>query len=298
MKKLVFFILFSIAITGSHLYAMDFIVGAKAGYFVWVPYFQEMKGSGIEELETGSGVLYGPAVSIIINDDISFSGVMLYGKQSTYWKNDQTPKNFGSDNIVSTGTFYSEIQRVDVDSVLSYRFAEQLKLFIGYKYQYTETKIRGSFMASNDGDSNYEVVNIGDVTMDVPSHGPALGIGYSLTLGQNFFASVNFSGLYMFSKQKYEKNRWVTYTVSGGEISYFSTMDASGIEFDTKQVGINIEPSAGIMISDIVTTVGLRLQWMRTKFVDEPEIGGVHFAPSGWLDDYLYGLFIGVLYKL
>lgn len=28
---------------------------------------------------------------------------------------------------------------------------------------------------------------------------------------------------------------------------------------------------------------------MRTKFVDEPEIGGTHFAPSGWMDDYLMG---------
>lgn len=297
MKKLVLIIL--ILLVSSYSFAMDFLVGAKAGYFVWVPYFQEMNGSGIEELETGSGVLYGPAASVIITDDISFSGVMLYGKQSTYWKNDQTPKVFGTQSIVSTGTFYSEIQRVDVDSVLSYRLAEQVKLFVGYKYQYTEIKIRGTFMESNDGDiSNYEAVQVGDVTMEVPSHGPALGIGYSIALSQNFFATVNLSGLYMFSKQKYVKNRWVTYEDSGSVLVVSHIMEASGIEFDTKQLGINIEPSAGIMIGDIVTTLGLRIQWMRTKFVDEPVIGTKHFAPSGWMDDYLYGLFISVIYKL
>ena len=101
--------------------------GAKTGYFVWQPYFKDMKGSGVEELETGSGVLYGPTLGVILTDDISFSAVALYGTQSTYWDNENTVKPFGPQTIISTGNFYGEIDRVDLDSrsVTGYRRASR-----------------------------------------------------------------------------------------------------------------------------------------------------------------------------
>ena len=49
----------------SPAFAVDFILGAKAGYYVWGPYFRDMTMSGIEDIDSGSGVLYGPVISVL-----------------------------------------------------------------------------------------------------------------------------------------------------------------------------------------------------------------------------------------
>ncbi len=281
MKRSVLLVIASLLVAGCAVpaFAVDFLVGAKTGYYVWEPYFKDMKESGVEELETGSGVLYGPTIGVLLTDDLSFSAVALYGTQSTYWKNDRTPKIFGTNSITSTGTFYSEITRVDVDSALSYRLAEKFKLFVGYKYQYTETTIRGTFISEQPGSA---YVQVGDVLMEVPSHGPALGVGYSDTIGSNFFVSCNLSGLYMFSRHKFTRNRWDSYELDAVSIVDINTMETNGIGFDTRQIGLNVEPSVGMSVGDVVATLGVRFQWVRIQFIDEPVIG----------------VFVGAMYKL
>ncbi len=302
MKRRLLVIIASLLVAGFALpaFAVDFLVGAKTGYYVWEPYFKDMKGSGVEELETGSGVLYGPTIGVLLTDDLSFSAVALYGTQSTYWKNDRTPKNFGPGSITSTGTFYSEITRVDVDTALSYRLAEKFKLFVGYKYQYTETVIRGTFISEKTTLPLAAYVQVGDVLMEVPCHGPALGVGFSDTIGSNFFVSCNLSGLYMFSRHKFTRNRWYSYDVNtlAGTVTLTNTMETDGVGFDTRQIGLNVEPSVGMSVGDVVATLGVRFQWVRIQFIDEPFIGGTYFAPTGWMNDYLYGVFVGAMYKL
>jgi len=299
MKNSLRFAVFTLAVLSFSVpsFALDFLLGAKAGYFVWRPYFQEMSGSGIDEIETGRGVLYGPAFSVIINEDISFSMVALFGTQSTYWDNDATVKIFGPEEIVSTGTFYSEIQRVDVDSALSYRLSGLFKVFIGYKYQYTETTMRGTFLMTNAAGEEY--VRVGDVLLEIPAHGPAIGVGFSHTIGASFFVSCNLSAMYLFSKHNFERDEWLQYRATGaGQIEYQTVLEGSGNSFETRQVGFNIEPSFGLAVGDVIATLGIRFQWVRMQFIDDPVMNNHQFAPDGWMNDYLYGVFIGAMYRL
>jgi len=84
MKRTVVTILAALVVfTLSPVFALDFMVGAKSGYYVWVPYFRDMKGSGIEDIDSGSGVLYGPVVSVLITPDLSLSVAGLFGSQFT-----------------------------------------------------------------------------------------------------------------------------------------------------------------------------------------------------------------------
>ena len=299
MKRFIIMSIISfLVMVAAPLFALNVIVGAKAGYFVWHPYFQDMDGSGIEQIDKGDGVLYGPVVSMIITPDISFSVAALTGKQSTHWSDNNTSKNFGNNDMVSTGTFYAEILRHDVDSALSYRFFKQFKIFFGYKYQYTETELKGEFRGRNI-ENNNEYITEGDVLIKIPSHGPALGIGYSLA-GDIFFTAVNVSAIYMWSKFDFERNIWRTFSPSGTQYVFVeeNPMDASGFALKTRQIGLNIEPSAGLRVEGVIVTLGFRLQWMRTQFVDEPLIYGNQFAPKGWMNDYLYGVFVGLMYIL
>lgn len=281
-------------------YAMDFIVGARSGYFVWQPYFKDMKGSGVEELETGSGVLYGPAISAIISENITFSVVALFGKQSTYWDNENTTKPFGPQTIVSTGNFYGEIDRIDVDTALSYRVSERFKVFVGYKYQYTETMTKGTFLRSDPLPPNHDQMYLLEAIIEVPAHGPALGMGYSQTIGSNFFFTVNLSGLYMFSEHHFVRDRVKIYESDATfQILLVDTQDgATGKTYKTRQMGLNVEPSVGMSIGNVIATLGLRFQWMRIKFIDKPMIDTVQFGPTDWMNDYLYGVFVGALYKI
>lgn len=298
MKKIVLLVIILMTIFSSHLFAMDYIVGAKAGYFVWQPYFQEMKGSGIEEVKDGNGMLYGPVASIIFTPDISFSAVFLTGKQTTQWHDEDKHKTWAGNKIISTGNFYTDILRYDFDSALSYRILDRFKVFLGYKYQYTETTLKGEFR-SYLIDHDEDRVNEGDVKFNIPSHGPGLGVGYSIA-GNIFFATANLSAIYMFSKFNFEKNMWVEYTPQGDELVNDGTMNAEKSSYDTRQVGLNFEPSVGLRVENVVVTLGFRLQWMRTQFVDDPVVedgdGGHQFAPKSWMNDYLYGAVVGFMY--
>jgi len=53
--------------------AMDYLIGLKGGYFVWDPYLTRVGHPQFEEMENGSGVLYGPVCSLLFSPDISFS---------------------------------------------------------------------------------------------------------------------------------------------------------------------------------------------------------------------------------
>lgn len=302
MKRRVLTFVVSLMVAGFAVpaFAVDFLVGAKTGYYVWQPYFKDMKGSGVEELETGSGVLYGPTLGVILTDDISFSAVALYGTQSTYWDNENTVKPFGPQTIISTGNFYSEIRRVDLDSAFSYRVSESFKVFLGYKYQYTETTVRGSFLSTDPALPNNDRFQVLDAVIQVPAHGPALGIGYSRTIESNFFISMNLSGLYLFSRHKFAEDQIKTYEVTGAaQIDLQSTNEgATGRTYATQQMGLNAEPAVGIVVGNVVATLGVRFQWVRIRFIDKPMIDTVQFGPTGWMNDYLYGVFVGAMYRL
>ena len=47
----------------------------------------------------------------------------------------------------------------------------------------------------------------------------------------------------------------------------------------------------------IIPTLGLRFQWLSTQFIDEPVMMGTQFAPKGWMNDYLLGVFLSVIHS-
>lgn len=293
MKRLALVIfLILICSACSSAFAVEFIVGAKAGYYVWVPYFRDMTGSGIEDIDSGSGVLYGPVISILFTPDISLSVAGLTGNQFTQWTSDDETKDWMAKDSIVNGTYNVTIRRTDIDSALNYRLSENFKVFAGYKYQYNETRLRASVRVEQTTvveNNLYE----GKVIIELPAHGPALGVGYSLPLGEGYFFAANLSALYMWSKFDLKENRWDQYEPVANGFVYHDG-DSPLPPYDTVQIGMNIEPSFGVKVGEhAVYTLGFRFQWMRTKFEDDAA-----FAPSGWMNDYIYGAFVSVLFLL
>lgn len=284
----------------AELYALDAMLGVKSGYFVWRPYYQDMEGSGVENMKEGTGFLYGPVFSLGLTNNLSFSFVGLYGKQSTYWDDNENKEKLGTTDIKSTGTAFVEITRIDLDSAISYNILENFKVFIGYKYQSTETDLRQTLYITEITTGNDQVFDQ-SVVMEGPAHGPALGVGLTKTLGSNFFASANLSALYMRSVFNY-KNLDVTFyqATAPGHIEPDPPFIVKDLSFKSHQIGLNVEGALGMSVEPIVVTLGARFQWMRYKFLEDVVIPTSPPARYSWdwCNDYLYGIFVSVLYML
>jgi hypothetical protein len=268
--------------------SMDYLFGVKGGYFVWDPFIKRIGVSQFEQIDTGSGVLYGPVFSILFAADLSLSVSGLFGTQSAYWTSIDYYE--GSTNP-RTGTFSLEMDRIDVDTALSYRLTENLKIFAGYKYQRSVmtqeavTYERGS----SDITTRYENV---EITM--PVNGPALGLGVSAPLGERYFLAANLSALYMIGKFDF-KGYELEYQGSTPAVpSKDSTNKITGIKLNIR--GINFEPTIGASMGDgmPIFTLGLRGQWSQTKIVDGDEI----VDEEKWCNDYQYGIFVSIVQPL
>ena len=126
MKKLVIIIivlLIALSFTADTK-AMEYMAGAKTGYYAWQPFLKDAGGSGMSDIEWGTGMLYGPIVSLIFSPDISFSVAGLIGKQSTHW---QSMYSDFDGNKQITGTYYFEAFRADFDSALSLKLVKILR---------------------------------------------------------------------------------------------------------------------------------------------------------------------------
>ncbi len=118
MKRRVLMFLVSLLVVccAAPSFAMDVIVGAKAGYYVWRPFYNEVGASGMSDIDYGTGMLAGPIVSLLLSPDLTFSLAGLAGRQSTHWQS--TFSDFDSTQNVSGG-YYFDTLRVDIDSALS-----------------------------------------------------------------------------------------------------------------------------------------------------------------------------------
>jgi len=133
------------------------------------------------------------------------------------------------------------------------------------------------------------------MTLTTMSNGPALGFGYSYILGKGAFTSVNVSGLYMpgyfyvVTDFHYEYDG-ATYTFYEG--------DNAPVKVDTVQAGINVEMSLGYVpeCTGLVFTLGRRFQWLSTKYQDLSEEEKADMGTET-MHDYLYGIFVCVLYS-
>ena len=64
---------------------------------------------------------------------------------------------------------------------------------------------------------------------------------------------------------------------------------------DTRLIGLNFEPSVGYSTGiGLIFTLGFRYQWLRTEYLDDFP-GEDEPLPDA--NDYLYGVFVSVLYS-
>lgn len=286
--KNLFFSVIIILFVSVPVFAVDFIVGAKAGYYAWDPYIKDVPGSGFSEIDMGVGILYGPVISVLFTENISLSLAGLMGVQSAHWLS----KVASHESYYTTGTFYFESRRTDIDAALNYRILQNFKVFLGYKYQHIVSKLRYTELRT-DSSLVISEIDVNDDEIETPSHGPALGIGYSLPFGKGFFVAANLSGLYMRGRLTVNESWKLSYSVFNDP--HLNEGSNKETKWDTEQMGVNFEPSIGFSAgeSGLIFTLGFRYQWLRTKIDGDLEPG------TKWpdMDDYLYGIFISVLYS-
>lgn len=272
------------------MYAFNAMLGAKAGYFVWRPFYKDINAGIFQNIENGDGVLYGPVLSLVPSDDLSFSLAGLFGDQKADWSQDREWDD--EENKYISGNYTLNVERIDIDSALSYRIHSNIKIFGGYKYQSTKSEIRLVEHKSSTLDDSDIYAHIEKENIEAKNHGPALGIGYSLPIKNKYFFTTNLSFLYMFGRFKgdlftyhHEGDGWNQDDYRGGEI-----FDLKG-----RSMGINFEPSIGAAVDEnIIITLGGRYQWMRTKVLDPPD--HLEGAADDAMNDHLFGIFVSVLY--
>jgi hypothetical protein len=292
MKRITFIAVVLLLLLSSSAFALDYIVGAKGGFYVWEPFIKEMDAPFLEDIDKGEGFLYGPVVSILFTAELSLSAALLTGKQNTHWfsPNQYQPER----DAYMSGTYYVNMNRTDIDTALSYRLLQNMKIFLGYKIQIIETNMKYTERRYSPDPFGDRAVYEGDINTKTPSHGPALGIGYSLPLGKGYFVAANLSGLYMWGKFEPSQKRLDYHIDPDSEFQTGDPIKEPGFSLDTRQIGLNFEPSIGFSAGESwpIITLGLRYQLLRTKFIDKVE----DLTPSGYVNDQLYGVFMSVLF--
>jgi len=270
-------------------FATDIIVGAKAGYYIWRPFYNDLGASGMSDIDYGTGMLAGPVVSLLLSPDLTFSLAGLAGRQSTHWQSKFS--NFDSDTDVSGG-YYFDTLRIDIDSALSYRLSDNLKLFAGYKLLYLSTDYKYTEVRTAVPGGAIEAIDIQDMHIITPFHGPALGVGVSLPLNDRVFVAANLSALYMIGVFDVKKNTRHTSEPPPGA---FVGVDDPFEKARMQQYGLNVEPAIGFNPGGglPIISLGLRFQWLRVRFTETRDYNG---GTDDWFDDYLYGMFVSAVY--
>jgi len=270
--------------------AMDFLIGVKGGYFVWDPYLTRVGSPQFDSMENGAGELYGPVFSVLFTSDLSLSVSGLYGQQSSHWTSEDF-KHSSTDTMVETSTFIMEVERIDIDSALSYRLSENFKIFAGYKYQYFDMLMDNSGFQRDPSNAANLIGFHGESEVKMPFNGPAIGVGFSTPFGERFFFASNLSALYMWGKIKFSGDSYYYDTTDTTKKFPTGGNDSSGITLRSR--GLNLEPTVGAGLGEgsPIVTLGIRAQWSQIKFVNGDKMG----LKEKWANDYQYGLFVSIV---
>jgi len=278
---------------------MDYVLGARAGFFFWSPYYKDMPdGTGFADMRTGHGGLYGPIAVLNFTESISFSVSGLFGQQTTQWHTwDESGFDHDGKQYSLSRVSYVKANRYDVDSAVSYALRPGVRIFAGYKFQYMKLNWISTERSFNITDSETENRN-NEFEFKVPIHGFALGCGYSGSISDLYFFSVSFSGIYSrgvleFSNIQTQYNDDGLAPPETGKTNPRYETD----EINIHQYGFNIEPSIGIRTSGPMVTLGFRYQLLRTQFYELDSSGG-DGPDDRWMNDQLYGVFMAVMFAI
>lgn len=291
MKKMLFAcVMVLVLLSTVSSFAMEYVLGARAGFFFWSPFYKDMpEGSGFDDMRTGHGGLYGPIFLVNFSESVALSVSGLFGQQTAQWHSWNRSGISGSTPYSYSRTSYLEANRYDVDSALSYAVLPGLRVFAGYKFQYMK-------LQWNSTERRYDTsLNADDTSFEfrVPLHGIALGGGYSRNFTDLYFFTVNFSGIYTRGMLKFSQIRYKYDGTGPSPVDVSSDSD----EIDMHQYGFNIEPSVGLRTAGPIVTLGVRYQLLRTQFY-EINSSGSNGPDNNWMNDHLYGIFVAVLFMI
>ncbi len=281
------------------VFAIDYVLGARAGFFFWRPFYKDMpSGTGLDDIRTGHGGLYGPILAVNFTEQITLSVSGLFGQQTTQWHtwDGYNVSNEGTQYQYSR-TSYVEANRYDVDSALSYALIRGLHIFIGYKFQYMGMDWYSTERIYLITDNRTEIRN-DKFEFKVPFNGFALGIGYSANLSNLYYFTISLSGIYA-------RGQFKVYQISTeyNDTGFVPSTPTEPNPRDESQnikiheYGINIEPSVGIRTPGPLVTLGIRYQLLRNQFYNLDSSGG-DGPDDRWMNDHLYGIFVSVMYVL
>ena len=271
--------------------AMDYIIGAKGGYYVWRPFLRDIPGSSFSTLESGTGALAGPIFGISFTNDITLSVSGLFGQQTAQWSTGNTYNE--KEGKYESTTSYMQEQRYDIDTALSYQVIQGLRLFVGYKYQYLEVEWISSTRQA--GDLTSMSVSDDEVEFKIPLQGISIGGSYVAPFSDLYFFSMTLSGIIMRGKFKYSSHEIRYRTFESTAIA--GTPDSESDTFDMQQMGFNFEPAIGIRTGGPIITLGMRYQYLRSQFYNQEATS--NDGPSdNWMNDHLYGVFMSVMFVL
>lgn len=285
VKKFYFIMIMVLFLLIYNLSFATIMIGAKGGYFMWRPMLKDAGADWSSSVKNGTGMLAGPVISLSLTDNLAVTIAGLFGKQSSSWDMNETS---GTDII--HGQYIFDAIRYDVDSALNYTLTPNIKIFAGYKYQYFNVDFKQFMMRYDNSDIKYS--SIEKVTYESPSHGPALGIGLAHALNETYFITGNLSFIYFIQSSidiKMNKNN-----INDGA-SITRTMESVTLNF--KQYGLNFEPSIGAKISEsIIATLGARVVW--TSYTLKEDHSQMGLSKGDVWKDYLYGVFVSVVYMM
>jgi hypothetical protein len=280
----------SFAFTGP-LFAADYIIGAKGGYYVWRPFLRDIPGTEFSTLESGTGALAGPVLGIVFTDDITLSVSGLFGEQTAQWSVDNTYN--AEKNSYESLTCYMQEQRYDIDTALSYQLMKGFRVFLGYKYQYLEVDwVKTRRTAESATKMRLEEDKL---VFEIPLHGIAVGGSYAAPISDLYFFSVSLSGI--FTRGKFRVIEHENEYDTNDSTAIIGTPESGTQTWDMQQIGFNFEPAIGIRTAGPIITLGVRYQYLRSQFYNQEATS--NDGPSdNWMNDHLYGIFMSVMFVL
>lgn len=303
MKKYILASLSAIVFIVHPLFAVDnVLIGVKGWYASWDPLYVDVGDSfpetGWQHLETGKGMLYGPSLGVSLSDRINLSVSYLFGTLQTQYEKGYTATPSWDINKYE---FYkigkAEVSRQDLDIALSYNTTQTFKVFAGFKYQPAEIKLKSAGTDWQTADpTNTDVLRLESHTFKQKAYGPALGVGISYPLADVIAFTANLSLLYIVgdSEMVLEGVQYDNIPPSSIESPY-----KEEFKIDISGMGINFEPAFVALLKEkLIFVLGFRFQYLRATAESSYFDTTLGSKELDDLNDYYYGFYVSVLYKL
>ncbi|HQP50237.1 MAG TPA: Lpg1974 family pore-forming outer membrane protein [Spirochaetota bacterium] len=209
----------------------------SAGVYTWYAWW-DFPEDTYEDIDADPSLMYGPALSVKLNETFSLSFLFLYGNFNAEGTDNSDAVLFGGDVISNK----YDIDRYDIDTALNVKMNRYIKFYLGIKYSAFKYDLSGSIPTGDSYSAEF----------DHNAFGPGAGLSVVLPLYQNLYIMGNFGGLYLWGKEDYSN--------SNGET------DSS----DIKDYGYNTSVSLVYYIAPASTTISLggRYQYIKTEYED------------------------------